>query len=178
MVSMMVSIKEILHNGSAILVAINGDKYQQVTGDIARHLNSKSAIYVSFAKTAESWRDFCKKNNVNPRNILFIDAISASVSENPKSEENHILISAPGALTELSIAISEGLRLGVDYLIFDSIDLLAIHVNDVQFAKFVMALMSKVRSTKTRAVLYAVKGDKSSALAQAKLYVDKCVEEG
>ncbi len=174
----MVSIKEILHNGSVILIAINGDKYQKVTGNIARHLNSKRAIYVSFAKTAESWRDFCKKNGVNPRNILFIDAISSSVLQDPKSEENHILISAPGALTELSIAISEGLRLGVDYLIFDSIDLLAIHVSEAQFAKFVMGFVSKMRETKTRAVLYAVKGDKSSALAQAKLYVDRFVEEG
>tara|TARA_Y100000310_G_C20676263_1_gene813256 strand:- start:2453 stop:2977 length:525 start_codon:yes stop_codon:yes gene_type:complete len=123
----MVNIKEEFSKNQTILLLMSSVEYNDVILDTLKQLEGASISYVSLNKTYPAVKENLKNNGVNTDNIVFIDCISKTVMKRPPQAENCYYISSPGALTEISIAISKFLRHGFNYVIFDSLTSLLVY---------------------------------------------------
>ena len=173
----MAEIKAELEKNQNILLVMPSTDYNKVVLQTVRKLSSHSIAYVTLNKTYDSLLELFKKNKINTKNIVFIDAISKTIKKVPNQTENCFFVSSPGALTEISIVISKFVQKGFEYLIFDSLTNLLIYEKRAPVAKFVSSLVNKIRQSKTKAVFYALSVKEQEALIQeAGMFVDKTIE--
>jgi len=169
-------IKE-LNKNQTLLVVVSGKKYNDLVAKNAKLLGKKSVIYVTLNKTCESLTEQFKKKKVNTNNLMFVDAISKTIMTSVKKQDNCYLVSSPGSLTELSLTLSEFLDHGFDYLVFDSLTNMAVYEKKAPVVKFLHNLISKIKSSKTKAVFYALDIDEHAAMMQeCGMFVDKVVK--
>lgn len=77
----------------------------------------------------------------------------------------------------MGIAISTFLKAEPTYLIFDSLTNLIIYQKKAPIARFVSAMINKIRKTKTKAIFYALKSDQHKELIQsASMFADKVID--
>ena len=153
-----------LKNNQTNIILMESIEYNDLILETAKKLAHKSVCYITLNKTYDSLLELLKKKKVNVKNIIFIDAISKTLKPTPDQIDNCYFVSSPAALTELSIVISKILKHEFEYLIFDSITNLAIYENKNTIAKFMTALINKIKETKTRAVFYAVQSKEQEDL--------------
>jgi hypothetical protein len=133
--------------------------------------------YVTLNKTFDSLKETFEKNNINTKNIFFIDAISKTIKKVPEQTAGCYFVSSPGALTEISIAVDKILKNNFDYLIFDSLTNLLVYEKKAPVAKFVSSLVNKIRESKTKAIFYAIAmKEQDSLIAEAEMFVDKVIK--
>lgn len=113
-----------------------------------------------------------EQNHINSSNIIFIDCIS----KKDTSSKNIIYTSGPGALTQLSLAVSQLLKSkGIEVVILDSVSSLLIHNQDITLVRFIQDLVSKVRRTNKKLILTLLAKDNKGSLASVPLFVDVVV---
>ena len=174
----MVDVKSELASSQIVLLVMSSGEYNEKIVDVVKGL-SGNICYVTTNKTYDSLREVFEKGGVKMDGMVFIDAISKTMKKTPDQTENAYYVSSPGALTELSIAISKFLGHGFDYFVFDSLTNLAIYQKREMCSKFVASLIDKIKKTKTKAVFYAIESKNSEELiAHAGQMVDKVVSEG
>jgi KaiC/GvpD/RAD55 family RecA-like ATPase len=172
-----VQIGEELDMNQIILLLMPSAEYSEVTVDTIKQLSNKRVCYVTLNKTHDSLKEQFKKQGADVKNIFFIDCISKTFKSTTAKEEDTTFVSSPGALTELSIAISNKLKEGFDYLIFDSLTNLLIYEKKAPVAKFVSGIVNKVKASNTKAVLYALKvKEQSAVIEEAGIFVDKIID--
>jgi len=168
--------KELKEN-QVVLLLVEGLEYNDLSLKVARELFGKKVCYVTLNKTCPSILETFSKAKIKSDNVKFVDAISKTITGKAKDTDSCLYLSSPGALTELSIAISEFIKKGYDYIIFDSLTNLLIYQGKGPVAKFVANLITKIKASKTRAVFYALKVDQHQELIQeASMFVDKVVD--
>lgn len=168
--------KELKEN-QVVLLLVEGLEYNDLSLKVAKELFGKKICYVTLNKTCPSIIENFSKMNIKTKGVMFVDAISKTITGKPKAVDSCMYLSSPGALTELSIAITEFIREGYDYIIFDSLTNLLIYQGKGPVAKFVANIITKVKASKTRAVFYALKVDQHQELIQeASMFVDKVVD--
>jgi hypothetical protein len=119
------------------------------------------------------------KKKVNVDNIIFIDAISKTIKKMPDNTKDCYFCSSPGALTELSLIITKMLKQNFEYIIFDSLTNLMVYTKKAPVAMFVSSLVNKIKTSKTKAVFYALSMKEQAELIQeTSMFVDKVVEMG
>lgn len=165
-----------LEENQTILLVMPSMEYNKLIVDTAKNLKG-SIAYVTLNKTSDALKELFKKNRIDTKDIVFIDAISKTIKKVPDSGEGVYFVSNPGALTELSITIDKFLKHNFDYLIFDSLTNMLIYEKKAPVAKFVSSLVSKVRQGKTKAVFYALSvKEQQSLIEESGMFVDKVVE--
>ena len=170
-------IMEELDSNQTVLLLIPSAEYSEVTIDTIKELSNKKVCYVTLNKTHDSLKELFKKHGANVKNIFFIDGISKTFKSTPAKEEDTVFVSSPGALTELSIAITNKLKEGFDYIIFDSLTNLLIYEKKAPVAKFVSGIVNKIKASNTKAVLYALKvKEQSAVIEEAGIFVDKVID--
>ena len=121
-------------------------------------------------------QELFKKHKVDTENIVFVDAISKTITKAPAQTNQCYYVSAPSALTEMSLVISKFLKHDFEYLVFDSITNLVIYEKKAAVAKFISNIVNKTESSKTKAVFYALKTEEHATLIdQVGMFVDKVV---
>lgn len=169
-------LKEFSEN-KTILLIMSSSEYNKEIVDVVKKINNQSIVYVTLNKTYDSLVELFKKKKINTDNIVFIDAISKTIKTAPDQAENVYYISSPGALTELSLAISKFIKHNFDYLIFDSLTNLLIYESKAPVAKFVSSIVNKVKESKTKAVFYALSAKEQELLIkQCGMFVDKVIK--
>jgi hypothetical protein len=167
--------KELNSNQTVLLLMPSASYNKQLVG-VVKKLAKKSVCYVTLNKTANSLKEMFKKGKVNVENIVFIDAISATVMKVPKQDNACYYCSSPGSLTEISLMVSKFLRHKFDYLIFDSLTNLLIYQKKAPVGKFVSSLINKIKASDTRAVFYALSAkEQQDLIQQSGMFVDKVV---
>jgi len=173
---MTIDLKKELSSNQTILLVIPSIEYNEVIINVIKNL-SENVCYVTANKTFDSLKELFKKNKVNIKNIVFVDAISKSLKKVPDSDNQVYYVSSPGALTELSLVIEKFLRYKFDYLIFDSITNLTIYNKMPVCAKFMTSLINKIKKTKTKAAFYALNiKEQEGMINQAGMFVDKVID--
>ena len=115
------------------------------------------------------------KSKVNHDNFLFIDGISKSFKASEKDKQV-LFVDSPGALTEISLVITKSLKHNFDYLIFDSLNNLLTYQDKNTVTKFVSSIVTKIKSSKTKAVFLAVKtADNEDVIKKCSMFVDAIV---
>jgi len=107
------------------LVLIPSIQYNDVITQVPKKLSGKKICYITLNKTKTALIDLFNRENINTESMVFIDAITRSISQ-VENTKNSYFVSSPQALTELSIVITEVLKQKFDYLIFDLLTTLMI----------------------------------------------------
>lgn len=166
-----------LAENKSILLLISSMKYNEVITDIAKNLSDKSICYVTLNKTHDSLIEIFTKKKININHIVFIDAISKTIKNVSDQADGCYFVNSPGALTELSLAISKFLNHEFDYLIFDSLTNLLIYQKKALVTKFISELVNKIKESKTKTIFYALNVKKHEELIQeTRIFIDKIID--
>jgi len=150
------AIKKSLVNNDTLIILISSREYNKVSLKVVKELAKSKVCYVTLNKTYQSIKEYFEKNKISARNFSYIDAISSTIRITKKEEDHCRFVSSPSALTELSLEISRSLKLNVDYIIFDSITNLLIHNDKKTVEKFVSLLLTKIKQSNTKGILFAL----------------------
>ncbi|MBI4146830.1 hypothetical protein HY489_05840 [Candidatus Woesearchaeota archaeon] len=165
-----------LQGNQVVLLFIPSEKYNEATIDVAKKFSSKKVCYITLNKTYEHLSQTFTSKNINIKNFFFIDAISKIFKE-PATTDPRCQAVTPGNLTELALVISEALTMNFDYIIFDSLTNLLVYQKHSDILKFIMDLCSKVKTSKTKCVLYTMQ-EHQEIIQRACVMVDSCVNWG
>jgi len=170
-------IKKELFSNQTVLLIMPGIDYNQIIVDILKQISGKNICYVTLNKTYNSLKELFEKNNINTKNIVFIDGISKTIKSVPNQTKGCYFCSYPGALTEISVAISKILSHNFEYLIFDSLTNLSIYQQKDPVAQFLSALANKIRESSTKAIFYALSvKEQDELIKETEMFVDKVIE--
>ncbi len=165
-----------LEENQTVLLLASSIGYNDTVIETVKKLAAKTVTYVTINKTASSLKETFKSKGVNVDNIVFIDAITKTIKDVPDQADGIYYMSSPAALTEISMAVSNMLNHGFNYLIFDSVTNLLVYEQRAPVAKFIQVLVNKIKSSKTKAVFYALSVKEQNELIQETgMFVDKVV---
>tara|TARA_Y100000310_G_C20659670_1_gene804008 strand:+ start:786 stop:1670 length:885 start_codon:yes stop_codon:yes gene_type:complete len=168
-------LKKELDDNEIILSIFAKNYYNESIFELLRKLEDKKVCYVTLNKAAENLEDSFKFHKVKTDKLFFIDAISRGVGK-CEERDNTIFVSSPAALTELSIAITQSLKLGVfDVVLFDSLSTLNMYqIRGKATQRFTSSVINKIKSSKKKGVFTCLEDDTESELIKSSfLYVDK-----
>lgn len=165
-----------LKENKTIMVIMPAVDYNPLTIGFMKKLKGNIG-YVTLNKTFDSLKETFKKQNIDTKNILFIDAISKTIKKVPDQTDGCYFVSSPGSLTEIAIAVDRLLRHNFDYIIFDSLTNLLVYEKKAPVAKFVSSLVNKIRASNTRAMFYAIAmKDQDALIEESEMFVDKVID--
>jgi archaellum biogenesis ATPase FlaH len=152
--------------GRISVLVIPEQKYASNMIDVLRSLAGKYnyICYVSLNKPSSSLLSILKENSIDTKKFYFIDAITRTAAI-PLPVDYCTYVSSPGALTEISLAISNMFNnKNVDCILFDSLSTLFIHESEATITKFVHFLMAKLKVIGCDSFFTILKGDENSAM--------------
>jgi len=149
-----------------IVLIIPDEEYREKILDITKELSNLTdkICYISLNRPYGTLIQEFKRREIDLKKFYFIDAITQT-AETTQPSPNCEFVSSPGALTELSLSISNILdKKEVNYLIFDSLSTLLVYENEMIVTKFIHSLMAKIRVVGCNAVFTCLEQDKGSVL--------------
>lgn len=163
-------------DGEIIVLLIPDEDYSRRVMDITKDL-LKISDHLCYITLNLPYRSLVKnfgERGIDVNKFYFIDAITQT-AEMTKNVPNCEYVSSPGALTELSLAISNILELQeFDYLVFDSLSTLLVYESPLIVTKFIHSLMAKIRVIGTKAIFTCLKQDTDSILLKdINMFADK-----
>lgn len=170
----MLEVKEIFNNeikslkDYILLVTVDARNYQKTAIDVVRFLVSGQGIpgvYVTLNKPYEIVQRALASNGIDSRLVIFIDATSRT--EGSKKIGNCLCIGSPEKLSDLSVAMDQAVKAlttSEKFLIFDSLNTLAIFNKPSTVARFIHFLTGKMREWKVKGVIITLENETEEAL--------------
>jgi hypothetical protein len=173
------NLSEEIKNNNILLLITSKEKYHTELIEVLKVIekNTKKTCYVCINEPYNFVINNLKKNNIPLEKFFFIDTLTKNVQE-PPSVENCIFVSAPNALTEISLAFSKALNeKHCDGTLFDTISALLVYENAHSIIQFIHNIITKLRMSTGKAAFIALKEDLNSELVKdLYMFVDKVVE--
>jgi hypothetical protein len=145
----------------------------EFTFDFLKSIPKKTRVlYVTVNKSYSVLADRLKGEGVDFSKWYFIDCISSSLLMAEKSSKQCLYLSSPKSLVDLAIAIDDHLP-KFDLVVFDNITGLLSFNDVVSTLQLLNSLMSKIRSTKTRAVYLLFHDTDKQIMEDLALFADK-----
>ncbi|MDD5416590.1 MAG: ATPase domain-containing protein [Candidatus Aenigmarchaeota archaeon] len=165
-----------------VLVVEDATEYLKTNIKILRiFCNDKKihGIYITANRPYESIKKLLEENKIDSAKLFFIDTITNTKNIKSKKVQNCIYISSAESLTEISIAISELVKIipGKDrFLFLDSITTLLMYNSAGTTTKFVHFLTNKIREWGISGVLVSLERETDEKLiSQLSQFVDKII---
>ena len=155
-------------NDFILLITADAKSYQKAIIDVVRFLINEQrvpGVYVTLNKPYEIMQRTLSNNNIDSRLIIFIDA--SSRTEGTKKVENCLYIGSPEKLSDMSVAMDQAIKAlptEQKFLIFDSLNTLAIFNKPGTVARFVHFLTGKMREWKVKGVIITLEKETDPAL--------------
>ena len=105
-----------------------------------------------------------ESNKIDTRLVIFIDAASRT---EPRKVENCLYIGSPEKLSDMSIAMDQAIKAlptNEKFLIFDSLNTLAIFNKPITVARFIHFLTGKMREWKVKGIIITLERETEQAL--------------
>jgi hypothetical protein len=136
-----------------------------------------TGVYVTVGKPYKAMEESLKKNNIDPKKLFFIDAISGTIGENPSSD-NCRAVQNPSALTDISICVSETCNeKKPGFLIFDSLSTMIIYNNEAASVRFIHFLITNLRKLGVGGVIFSLEKDlEKKTLDNIAMFCDKVIK--
>ncbi len=133
--------------------------------------------YITINRPYKSMVQLLKRNNINFRNMSFIDCITKELKERVGAK-NCYFVGSPSDLTEIAIALDPVFKEGKHRFVFlDSLDTLAIYNPVESVIKFAHFLTSKVRLHDISGVFLAVHENSDEKLVmELAQFCDKVID--
>ena len=151
-----------------LLVTSDAKSYQSTVVDLVKFLVDEQnipGVYVTLNKPYEVMQRNFESSNIDMRLIIFIDATSRT--EGTKKVENCLYIGSPEKLSDMSVAMDQaikGLPTTEKFLIFDSLNTLAIFNKPATVARFVHFLVGKMREWKIKGIIITLERETDQIL--------------
>lgn len=147
------------------LITVDAKSYQKTAIDIVKFLSEQNipGVYVTLNKPYDIIQRALANNGVDTRLLIFIDAASRT---EPRKVENCLYIGSPEKLSDLSVAMDQAVKaLPSDkFIIFDSLNTLAIFNKPATMARFVHFLTAKMREWKVKGIIITLEKETEPAL--------------
>tara|TARA_Y100000310_G_scaffold345846_1_gene471148 strand:+ start:40209 stop:40745 length:537 start_codon:yes stop_codon:yes gene_type:complete len=168
--------KELSEN-NVCLMLISSTEYNKNIVEVMSNFSGKKVCYVTLNKTYDSLKELFKKNKINLKNVVFVDAISKTIKSVPAKTKDCYFVHSPGALTDLSLTIGKLIKQDFEFLIFDSLTNLMIYEKKAPVAKFLSSLVNKIKGTEVKAIFYSLSMNQHSELIQeCSMFVDSVID--
>ena len=172
-------VKQSISGAQTTMVIMPAEGFDAIELENTRELSvGKSVGYFTISKTYIVMKELFSANKIDTANMVFVDAISrVFMPIGPSQTAGAYFVRSPGALPELSVAVSRFLRNSFDLIIFESLDGVFVYQEPASVAKFVSDIASQVKKSKTRVVFYATDSEKChDALPRIAKCVDKVID--
>ncbi len=167
-----------------ILIRVGAKDYQNTNVAILKSLVNEQktpGIYVTLNKPFEVMQRLLKKNNIDSRLIIFIDAFT-DTGESKKRVKNCLYIGSPEKLSDISIAMDQAVKslpTKEKFLFFDSINTLQVFNNPGTVMKFVHFLATKIREWKVKGIIILISSSADEPLTNELVqFCDAKIEAG
>ena len=148
-----------------LLITVDAKSYKKTAIDVVKFLSEQNipGVYVTLNKPYEIIQRNLADKGVDTRLVIFIDAASRTEA---KKVENCLYIGSPEKLSDLSVAMDQAVKaLPEDkFLIFDSLNTLAIFNKPATMARFVHFLTAKMREWKVKGIIITLEKETEAAL--------------
>lgn len=173
----MMDMKAELASGQIILMVTSKSKYLSVVGDIHDGLSGLGTLgYVTVNKPYATICKDLEKKGINPKEVFFVDAITATVQA-PPIVNNCYFVASPTSLTDLSLSFSSlASENNCEIIFFDTISTLMVYQDIGTVIKFVHNLITKIRVLGKKLVFLAFKEDSEELIKDLNMFVDKVIE--
>lgn len=172
-------IEKEMEEAQVLLLVIPKAGYMNKIQEIIKDMGAKfkNVCYLSLNRPYKSLVETIKRNSLDPANFFFIDTLTSGIGTH-EEVPNCIFVSAPNALTELSVAFSRALNeKKCEGTLVDSLSTLLVYEQVHSIIQFTHNTITKVRMTNSKLVLISLKEDTSSELIKdLYMFVDKVVE--
>ncbi len=170
---------EKLSDGMTFLIKSSSNSYSHTINTLVKKISkNKRILFISLNKSCKALEAIFSNNKANLKNIYFIDAITSTFIK-PKKRKNCTFVTAPRALTEISIEITNALKkFNPDFMIFDSLSTLIIYENEIELglSRFLMTMVNKSQKNNVKAIFLCLKDDeKSRLIKEASMIVEKTI---
>ncbi len=149
-------------SNSVIIATIGSKEYQKTNVRLIAYLTKEvkiPGVYVTLNKPYTTIKELFKKEKIDTKLILFIDAITKTTGGNISKTEECLFIGTPENLSDISLAMDQAINSlpGKDhFLFFDSINTLLLY-NDAQtISRFIHFLAGKMRVWKVRGIIISL----------------------
>ena len=149
-----------------ILVTVDAKDYQKAAVDIVSSLVNEDGIpgvYVTLNKPYDIMKRILENNSIDTRLIIFIDAASTT---DTKKVGNCLYVGSAEKLSDMSVAMDQAVKAlpGEKFLIFDSLNTLAIFNKPATVARFIHFLTGKIREWKVKGIIITLEKETEEAL--------------
>ena len=151
-----------------LLITVDAKNYQKTAIDVIKFLVGEQnipGVYVTLNKPYEVIQRILASNNIDYRLIIFIDATSRT--EGSKKIENCLYIGSPEKLSDMSVAMDQAIKAistNEKFLIFDSLNTLAIFNKPSTVARFVHFLTGKMREWKIKGIIITLENETDQSI--------------
>ncbi len=149
-----------------LLIAVDAKSYQKTAVDIVRFLVNEQnipGVYATLNKPCDIIERTFASNGIDTRLIIFIDAASRTEA---RKVGNCLYIGSPEKLSDMSLAMDQAIKAlpAEKFLIFDSLNTLAIFNKPATVARFVHFLAAKMREWKVKGIIITLEKETEPAL--------------
>src|SRR3989344_5375536 len=150
-----------------VLVTVDAKNYQKTAVDIVKSLVNEDrtpGVYVTLNKPYEIMQRILENSGIDTRLIIFIDAASRT---DTKKVGNCLYVGSAEKLSDMSVAMDQAVKAlptTEKFLIFDSLNTLAIFNKPATVARFVHFLTGKMREWKVKGVIITLEKETEPAL--------------
>lgn len=153
-----------------VLATVGARNYQKINLEIIKHLiedKNTPGVYVTLNKPFETLESIFKKEKIDTRVIIFIDAITKTTGGEIEKTDKCLFIGAPDNLSDISIAMDQAVRSLPSkkrFVFFDSLSTLLMYNNVTTVAKFIHFLAGKMRIWQVGGIIVSLKKEKDKEL--------------
>ena len=153
------------------LAIVSGERFHETNLEIVTELvhDNIPGVYVTLNRPYENVKKKFWAKKVDLSKIIFIDAVTKTVSGRVEKTQDCLFIGSPQNLSDMSIAMDQAIMAiptKDKFLFFDSLSTLLLY-NDVGVvAKFVHFLSGKMRVWKVRGIIISLRQKKDKELIE------------
>lgn len=154
------------------LATVDAKNYQETNMGIVRHLTTEKnvpGVYVTLNKPFKNMESAFKKEKIDTRMILFIDAVTKTAGGEIEKTDKCLFIGSPDNLSDISIAMDQAVRAlpsKEKFVFFDSLSTLLLYNNVATVARFIHFLAGKMRVWEVKGIIVSLRKEQDKDLIE------------
>jgi len=144
------------------LATIPAKSYHKANTSIIKELVEKQntpGVYITLSRPYTTVEQIFKKQGIDTRMIIFIDAVTKTVKGQIKKTKQCLYIGSPEHLSDISLAMDQAVRSLPSkdkFVFFDSLSVLLMYNEIGTVARFIHFLASKMRVWKVKGIIVSL----------------------
>lgn len=175
----MINIKDDIKNNRTTCIVFPVKDYPVMLNDLVRTLSEEYGriLYVSLNRLYNPLKRKLQQDKIDTSKFLFVDCVTKTAVSQPEEHDDCIYVSAPNALTEISIAITKVVQKHYpDIILFDSLSTLLIYESQMSSSQFVHSITNKMNAFGVNACFTILNSDKEQQIIKdMNMLLDKVI---